>query len=108
MPDRHVGNATEYQAVAHDPAVPGEPDVSVHPVDVDGNLSIELRGVDVYDPTTGQIRTSSTDDVACWFALAFPVAQFPADEAAGKIGTLAGSVVSAVLGSIVPASASRR
>jgi len=28
---------------------------------------VELRGVDVYDPTTGQIRTSSTDDVACWF-----------------------------------------
>lgn len=26
-----------------------------------------LRIVDVYDPTTGQIRTASTDDVACWF-----------------------------------------
>jgi len=25
MPDRHVGNATEYQAVAHDPAVPAAP-----------------------------------------------------------------------------------
>ena len=41
-------------------------------------------------------------------ALAFPVANFPADEAAGKIGTLAGSVVSAVLGSVVLASALRR
>jgi hypothetical protein len=27
----------------------------------------EVRGVDVYDPTTGQIRSSSTDDIACWF-----------------------------------------
>ena len=45
----------------------GEPDVVVSPADAEGNLSIELRGVDVYDPTTGQIRTSSTDDVACWF-----------------------------------------
>jgi adenine-specific DNA-methyltransferase len=26
-----------------------------------------VRGVDVYDPTTGQIRSSSTDDIACWF-----------------------------------------
>jgi len=34
-------------------------------------------------------------------ALAFPAAEFPAAEAAGKIGTLAGSVVSAVLGAIV-------
>jgi Na+:H+ antiporter, NhaA family len=39
--------------------------------------------------------------------LAFPVAHFPADEAAGKIGTLAGSVVSAALGSMVLASALR-
>ncbi len=23
--------------------------------------------MDVYDPTTGQIRSSSTDDIACWF-----------------------------------------
>ena len=27
----------------------------------------EIKGVDVYDPTTGQIRNSSTDDIACWF-----------------------------------------
>jgi adenine-specific DNA-methyltransferase len=27
----------------------------------------EIRGVDVYDPTTGQIRSASTDDIACWF-----------------------------------------
>ena len=26
-----------------------------------------LRGVDVYDPTTGEVRGHSTDDVACWF-----------------------------------------
>jgi NhaA family Na+:H+ antiporter len=41
-------------------------------------------------------------------ALAFPVSQFPTAEAAGKIGTLAGSVVSAVVGSLVLASALRR
>src|SRR5207245_11515080 len=27
----------------------------------------EIRGVDVYDPTTGEIRSASTDDIACWF-----------------------------------------
>jgi adenine-specific DNA-methyltransferase len=45
----------------------GEPDVFVSPADEEGNLTVELRGLDVYDPTTGQIRTASTDDVACWF-----------------------------------------
>lgn len=31
------------------------------------NIVIEIHGVDVYDPTTGQIRSDSTDDIACWF-----------------------------------------
>lgn len=28
---------------------------------------VTLRGLDIYDPTTGQVRSSSTDDIACWF-----------------------------------------
>jgi adenine-specific DNA-methyltransferase len=28
---------------------------------------VEIKGLDVYDPTTGAIRNSSTDDIACWF-----------------------------------------
>ena len=28
---------------------------------------IEINGVDVYDPTTGEIRSASTDDISCWF-----------------------------------------
>ena len=31
------------------------------------SLVVEIRGVDVYDPTTGEIRSRSTDDIACWF-----------------------------------------
>jgi adenine-specific DNA-methyltransferase len=27
----------------------------------------EIHGVDVYDPTTGEIRNNSTEDIACWF-----------------------------------------
>ena len=43
----------------------GEPDLHIAR---DGDfLTIELRGVDVYDPTTGQVRSGSTDDVAAWF-----------------------------------------
>ena len=44
----------------------GEPDLSIDK-QPDGKLVVEVRGVDVYDPTTGQIRASSTDDIACWF-----------------------------------------
>jgi adenine-specific DNA-methyltransferase len=31
------------------------------------DLVVEIRGVDVYDPTTGEIRSQTTDDIACWF-----------------------------------------
>jgi adenine-specific DNA-methyltransferase len=44
----------------------GEPDIKIHK-EKDGKYSVEIKGVDVYDPTTGQIRSSSTDDIACWF-----------------------------------------
>ncbi len=30
-------------------------------------LVVEIKGVDVDDPTTGEIRSRSTDDIACWF-----------------------------------------
>jgi adenine-specific DNA-methyltransferase len=45
----------------------GEPDTSVEPHGDEGHLIVAVHGVDVYDPTTGQIRNSSTDDIACWF-----------------------------------------
>ena len=44
----------------------GKPDVEIRPVG-DGQLQVEIRGLDVYDPTTGVVRSNSTDDVACWF-----------------------------------------
>jgi adenine-specific DNA-methyltransferase len=43
----------------------GEPDIAIRRED--GQITVEIRGVDVYDPTSGQIRSNSTDDIACWF-----------------------------------------
>ncbi len=58
----------------------GEPDVEIRKarisdfsrsgateVTTTNQIVVEIKGVDVYDPTTGQIRNSSTDDIACWF-----------------------------------------
>ncbi len=45
----------------------GEPDIEIRHPNGNGKLEVEIKGVDVYDPTTGQIRSSSTDDIACWF-----------------------------------------
>jgi adenine-specific DNA-methyltransferase len=43
----------------------GEPDIKL--TEDDGKIQVELLGVDIYDPTTGVIRSDSTDGVACWF-----------------------------------------
>ena len=44
----------------------GEPDVDIK-TQPNGKITLTIKGVDVYDPTTGEIRSSSTDDIACWF-----------------------------------------
>jgi adenine-specific DNA-methyltransferase len=44
----------------------GEPDIAIRKLN-DGKLEAEVRGVDVYDPTTGEVRSNNVDEVACWF-----------------------------------------
>ncbi len=44
----------------------GEPDIVVNK-QKDGQIQVEIKGLDIYDPTTGEIRSHSTDEIACWF-----------------------------------------
>jgi adenine-specific DNA-methyltransferase len=43
----------------------GEPDIAIERT-VDMELVVTIRGVDVYDPTTGEVRSNGTDRVALW------------------------------------------
>ncbi len=43
----------------------GEPDLKIEKKGK--QLTVTIRGLDVFDPTTGEVRTGGTDDVACWF-----------------------------------------
>ncbi|MFB9971516.1 DNA methyltransferase [Pseudoroseomonas cervicalis] len=45
----------------------GEPDIALD--QADGACVVRLKGVDIFDPTTGEVRSSGRveDDVACWF-----------------------------------------
>ncbi len=45
----------------------GEPDIDIRPAESNGHLEVEIHGVDVFDPTTGQVRSGTVDDIACWF-----------------------------------------
>lgn len=44
----------------------GEPDIEIKEEDGD-EIIVIIKGLDIYDPTTGEIRSSSTDEIACWF-----------------------------------------
>jgi adenine-specific DNA-methyltransferase len=44
----------------------GEPDITLLP-DPDGKLRVKVNGVDVFDPSTGEVRSDSADGIACWF-----------------------------------------
>jgi adenine-specific DNA-methyltransferase len=46
-------------------AVFGEPDVSVHAVGAD-EFEVEVHGMDVYDPATGEVTSDDTGQVAAW------------------------------------------
>jgi adenine-specific DNA-methyltransferase len=42
----------------------GEPDLTWD--ETEEGIVVDLRGVDVYDPTSGEIRSNSTDQIALW------------------------------------------
>jgi adenine-specific DNA-methyltransferase len=44
----------------------GEPDIAVLP-EKDGRLRVKVNGVDVFDPSTGEVRSDGADGIACWF-----------------------------------------
>jgi adenine-specific DNA-methyltransferase len=65
-PDILVGDLLKTPKTTRLFTVYGAPDVVVH-ADKDGLVSVELVGVDLYDPNTGETRHSKGEDVAAWF-----------------------------------------
>ena len=44
----------------------GEPDIDLLDAD-DGQIRVKINGVDVFHPSTGEVRSNNTDEIACWF-----------------------------------------
>ncbi|NBB72231.1 MAG: site-specific DNA-methyltransferase [Bacteroidetes bacterium] len=49
----------------------GEPDIDIHQAapeeEDDDRLQVQINGVDVFDPSSGEVRSDDTDGIACWF-----------------------------------------
>jgi len=44
----------------------GEPDMDIDRT-AEGQVVVNIKGLDIYDPTTGEIRSSTPKEIACWF-----------------------------------------
>jgi adenine-specific DNA-methyltransferase len=44
----------------------GEPDIDVLPVK-GGQVRVKVKGVDVFHPNTGEVRSDGAEGIACWF-----------------------------------------
>ena len=63
----HMGDALKKTGAGNLFVVFGEPDLELRPAG-DGKWEVEIKGVDIFDPTTGEIRSSQdpAQDIACW------------------------------------------
>jgi len=64
--DLHMGGDLKPTGKGNLFVVFGEPDIEIlH--EADGRLMVHVKGVDVFDPTTGEVRSDGPDGIACWF-----------------------------------------
>ena len=65
-PDLHMADELKNTGKGNLFVVFGEPDIEIERVDGD-QLRVRVKGVDVFDPNTGDIRSDDTAGIAAWF-----------------------------------------
>jgi adenine-specific DNA-methyltransferase len=65
-PDLHMAGDLKNTGKGNLFIVFGEPDIDIEH-ESDGRIRVRVKGVDVYDPNTGEIRSNHTKGIAAWF-----------------------------------------
>lgn len=65
-PELHMSDELKNTGAGNLFVVFGEPDLKWE-FTADGEIVVEVLGVDVFDPKTGDVRASGKDDIAAWF-----------------------------------------
>ena len=66
--DLHMGGELKATGKGNLFVVFGEPDIEIlHVEDERHTLRVHVKGVDVFNPTTGEVRSDGADGIACWF-----------------------------------------
>ncbi len=66
-PDLHMAGELKNTGKGNLFVVFGEPDIEIDSIDGGDALRVKVKGVDVFDPNTGEIRSDDTDGIAAWF-----------------------------------------
>ena len=64
--DLHMANDLKNTGKGNLFVIFGEPDIEVQDTG-DNQVQVRVKGVDVFDPTAGQVRSDGLDGIACWF-----------------------------------------
>ena len=64
--DLHMGGELKNTGQGNLFVIFGEPDIDVLDAE-DGQVQVRVNGVDVFDPSAGEVRSDDTDGIACWF-----------------------------------------
>lgn len=65
-PELHMSDELKNTGAGNLFVVFGEPDIK-WAFNAEGGIVVEVLGVDVFDPKTGEVRASGKDDIAAWF-----------------------------------------
>ena len=64
--DLHMADALKNTGGGNLFVIFGEPDIELLEAE-DGTMRVKIRGVDVFHPNTGEVRSDGPEGIACWF-----------------------------------------
>ena len=64
--DLHMANDLKNTGKGNLFVIFGEPDIKIEDLG-DNTIRVKIYGVDVFHPQSGEVRSSNTDAIACWF-----------------------------------------
>jgi adenine-specific DNA-methyltransferase len=64
--DLHMADTLKNTGAGNLFVIFGEPDIDITKVE-DGQIQVKIHGIDVFHPQSGEVRSSSPDEIACWF-----------------------------------------
>ncbi len=64
--DLHMAGALANTGAGNLFVIFGEPDIDIRSAG-EGQIEVEIRGVDVFHPQSGEVRSAGPEGIACWF-----------------------------------------